>query len=71
MPIDYFGAQDTLSTPYGSFTIYRLDKLEKDGLTRLNRLPFSIRILLEFLLRRCNEKEVSRQDVHNLAAWTA
>jgi aconitate hydratase len=70
MPIDYFGAQDTLSTPYGSFTIYRLDKLEKDGLTRLNRLPFSIRILLESLLRRCNEKEVSRQDVHNLAAWT-
>ena len=71
MPLDFFGAQDILSTPYGNFIIYRLDRLEKDGLTRLNRLPFSIRILLESLLRRCNEKEVTRQDVLNLAAWTA
>jgi aconitate hydratase len=31
--------------------------------------PFSIRILLESLLRQCNEKEITHQDVINLAGW--
>jgi aconitate hydratase len=69
MPRDFFNARDTLKISTGSYSIYRLDKLEKDGLTKLDRLPFCIRMLLESLLRQCNEREVTRQDVQNVAAW--
>jgi len=67
--MDYFGAHDTLKTPYGAYTFYRLQRLEDQGLTHLELLPFSIRIMLEAVLRQCNEKEISHQDVINLAAW--
>ena len=69
MKTDTFAARDTLVTSHGRYTIYRLDRLEKAGLTRLSHLPFSIRIMLESLLRQCNDKEITRQDVINLAAW--
>ncbi len=69
MPKDYFGAKGTLKTPHGDYTYYRLEKLEKDGLTRLDRLPFSIRVMLESVLRQCNENEITHKDVTNLAAW--
>ncbi len=66
---DLFNARDTLKTKYGTYTYYRLDALEKAGLTDLKRLPFSIRILLEAALRQCNEREITREDVKNIAAW--
>jgi aconitate hydratase len=69
MSPDIFDTQDILKTPYGDYSIYRLDRLEAAGLTRLGRLPYSIRILLESILRQCNEKEITRQDVVNLAGW--
>jgi len=68
---DYFGATTTLRTSHGDILYYRLSKLEEDGLAHLERLPYSIRILLESLLRQCNEKEITRQDVLNLAGWEA
>ncbi len=68
---NYFNARDTLKTTGGSYTFYRLDKLERDGLVKLDRLPYSIRVLLESLLRLCNESEITRQDVINLAGWQA
>ncbi|GAB4504668.1 MAG: aconitate hydratase AcnA [Anaerolineales bacterium] len=67
---DFFGARDILQTKHGTYIYYRLDALEKAGLTRLERLPFSIRILLEAALRQCNEREITQQDVKNIAAWT-
>ncbi|HJW90660.1 MAG TPA: aconitate hydratase AcnA [Anaerolineales bacterium] len=70
MPQDYFKTRDTLITQSGSFAIYRLDRLEEQGLVQLDRLPFSIRIVLESVLRQCNEREITRQDVLNLAAWS-
>jgi aconitate hydratase len=66
---DYFNARDILRTPHADYVIYRLDQLEKDGLVQLDRLPFSIRVMLESLLRQCNDKEITRQDVINLAGW--
>jgi aconitate hydratase len=66
-----FGARETISTASGSYFYYRLSRLEELGLTRLDRLPFSIRLMLEALLRQCDEHEITRQDVINLAAWTA
>lgn len=64
-----FGARDILKTEYGNYSIYRLAKLEQDGLAQVNRLPFSIRIMLESLIRQCNGIEITRQDVVNLADW--
>jgi aconitate hydratase len=69
MPQDYFHSRDLLQTSHGSYVIYRLDRLEQQGLVNLQRLPFSIRIMLESVLRQCNEKEITFQDVKNLAAW--
>jgi len=70
MAQDYFGARGWLSTSHGRYVIYRLDKLEKAGLTKLDRLPFSIRVMLESVLRQCDERAITRQDVENLAGWT-
>lgn len=66
---DYFHARRILRTRYEDLVYYRLAKLEEDGLTQLDRLPFSIRIMLEGLLRQCNNVEITQQDVLNLAAW--
>jgi aconitate hydratase len=66
---DIFSAKDSLKTPHGTYTIFRLDRLERDGLTNIDRLPFTIRIILESLLRQYNGKEITHQDVINLCRW--
>ena len=68
---DLFNARDVLKVGDKSYVIFRLDALEKAGLTQLNRLPFSIRIVLEAALRQCNAREITQNDVKNIAAWTA
>lgn len=68
---DLFNARGQLKTAYGNYTIYRLDALEKAGLGNLSRLPYSIRVLLEALLRQVNDREITLQDLTNLAAWEA
>jgi aconitate hydratase len=69
MTQDFLKARDILKTPQGSYIIYRLDSLEKAGLVQLERLPFSIRIMLESVLRQCNDREITQQDVIHLAGW--
>ncbi len=59
------------SRPKGPIGFYSLQKLEAAGVGRVSRLPFSIRILLEAVLRNCDGYVVSEQDVHNLANWDA
>ena len=66
---DYFDSRSKVNVRGNELIYYRLGKLEEDGLTHLNRLPFSIRIMLEGLLRQCNGVEITQQDVLNLAAW--
>ena len=68
---DFFKARSILKVGDRQYVIYRLDVLEKAGLTRLERLPFSIRIMLEAALRQCNGREITEEDVRNIAAWTA
>ncbi|MBE3065980.1 MAG: aconitate hydratase AcnA, partial [Chloroflexi bacterium] len=70
MAQDFFKSRDVLSVGNKKYTIWRLDALEKAGLTKLNRLPFSIRIMLEAALRQCNDREITQEDVRNIAAWT-
>jgi aconitate hydratase len=68
---DPFGARDLFDTGHGTATLYRLSKLEEAGLGEISRLPFSIRVLLEAVLRNCDGFLVTEQDVKNLAAWNA
>ncbi|MBN2371488.1 MAG: aconitate hydratase AcnA [Vicinamibacteria bacterium] len=68
--IDPFGARDRLSTAGGIVAIHRLSALEKAGLApSLARLPFSVRVLLESLLRHCCGPLVSEEEVVRLARW--
>jgi aconitate hydratase len=69
MTQDFFNAREVLSTSHGDYVIYRLDKLEQAGLTKLIKLPFSIRVMLESVLRQCNDREITQADVRNLAGW--
>lgn len=71
MSFDPFGARDQFDTGHGTATIYRLSKLEDAGLGEISKLPFSIRVLLEAVLRNCDGFSVTEQDVKNLAAWNA
>jgi aconitate hydratase len=64
-----FNARDTLTTPYGTYTYYRLDALEKAGYTKLDKLPVSVRVLLEAVLRQKNDIDITAEDVTNLAGW--
>lgn len=52
----------------GETYYYALESLEKEGVN-LHALPFSIRILLESLLRNCDEKRIKASDVMRLAQW--
>ena len=66
---DPFHARDTFDTGAGRAGIYRLTALEDTGLTNLAALPYSIRVLLESVLRNCDGRQVAEDDVKNLAAW--
>ena len=68
---DPFSAKSTFNTGSGTAAIYRLSKLEDAGLGKISALPFSIRLLLEAVLRNCDGYEVTEADVKNLAAWHA
>lgn len=68
---DPFGARDTFETGQGPAGIYRLSRLEQVGLGNVSRLPFSIRILLEAVLRNCDGYIVAEEDVRSLARWNA
>jgi aconitate hydratase len=70
-PFDPFNARDTFDSGDGPLVIYRLSRLEEAGLGAISTMPFSIRVLLEAVLRNCDGFQVTEQDVKNLAAWNA
>ncbi|HMC66361.1 MAG TPA: aconitase family protein, partial [Gemmataceae bacterium] len=65
---DSFGARATLRVGDREFSIYRLDKIEKT-IPNAARLPFSIKILLENLLRTEDGRAVRAEDIEALAGW--
>jgi aconitate hydratase len=68
---DPFGTRDTIETSQGTVSIYRIARLEEQGLGTVSRLPYSMRILLESVLRNCDGYIVNEEDVQNLAGWSA
>ena len=65
-----FASRATLKSGNRTFTIYRLPALEAKGFN-LSRLPFSLKILLENLLRREDGVNVTASDIEFLAKWDA
>lgn len=64
-------SRDTLSTRAGDLAIFRLDRLEGDGVGSVSSLPFSVRVLLEAALRNLDGYQVREEDVETLANWNA
>src|SRR5579884_2525751 len=63
-----FGSRSTLRAGNKEYEIYRIDALDKQGIST-KHLPYSLRILLENLLRTEDGRAVKAEDVKNLAAW--
>ena len=70
MPHNLHGSLQQFRTAGGkSGQLYSLPSLEKAGLGRISRLPVSIRIVLESVLRNCDGKKITEEHVRQLAAW--
>lgn len=64
-----FGTRDSLRINGYSYSIFRLDQLEKKGLGKVNHLPFSIKILLESLLRHEDGFVTTAENINQLLKW--
>ncbi|MCB1140371.1 MAG: aconitate hydratase, partial [Leptospiraceae bacterium] len=61
----------SLKTSSGEVKIHRLDIIEKEGLGSLDKLPFSIRVLLETAIRNLDGYRVEEDDVKSVASYNA
>ena len=66
-----FGSLSTLSTSGGSVKYHALSALSKAGVGHLEKLPYSIKVMLESLLRNVDNFVVNEEDVTRLAGWNA
>ena len=64
-----FGTRSILTTDEGPLTCYSLSLLEQAGFSGIDRLPYSIRILLENLLRHEDGFLVTSRDIEKMALW--
>ena len=72
MSHNLFNTRQTFKTGTGADGVfYSLPQLEKEGVAEVSRLPISIRIVLESVLRNLDEKKVQEKDVRNVANWGA
>jgi aconitate hydratase len=65
-----FPSKDRLHTSAGEVTFYRLAALQREGIVGLDRLPYSIRVLLENLLRHEDGEIITAEDILALARWS-
>src|SRR5919109_3169268 len=67
-----FGARRTLSSDEVTAEYYSLGELAKQGIVaNLDRLPFTVKVLLENVLRHCDDARACEDDVLALARWNA
>ena len=67
---DSFGAKGTLDVNDTSYEIYRLDAVQGDGLD-VDSLPYSLKVLLENLLRTEDGEDITADDIRAVAGWDA
>ena len=66
---DSFKAKKTLKVGAKTYTYYNLKAAEKNGLTGISRLPYSMKVLLENLLRHEDGRTVTKDDIQAVADW--
>src|SRR6202522_1526717 len=69
MSVNSFNSKSTLKVGSKEYEIYRLDAPDKQGISTAH-LPFSLRILLENLLRTEDGRNVTKEEIRALASWT-
>ncbi|WP_375615583.1 MULTISPECIES: aconitate hydratase AcnA [unclassified Bartonella] len=67
--IDSFNCRRTLNVGGKEYTYYSLIEAEKNGLEGISRLPFSMKVILENLLRFEDGRTVKKEDILNVAKW--
>ena len=67
--LDSFNCERELSVRGGTYTYFDLKEAEKNGLKGISKLPRSLKVLLENLLRHEDGKTVKKEDIHAIADW--
>src|SRR3974377_820268 len=67
--LDSFNCRKTLKAGNKTYIYYSLPVAEKHGLKGVSRLPFSMKVLLENLLRNEDGQTVTKQDIEAVGAW--
>ncbi len=67
--LDSFKCRTTLKVDDQEYVYYNLEAAEKNGLEGVSRLPFSMKVLLENLLRYEDGRTVTKEDVASIAEW--
>ncbi|MCW2769239.1 MAG: acn, partial [Aeromicrobium sp.] len=70
MAVDSFNSKDSLTVGDASYDYYRLGAVEGEGLD-VSTLPFSLKVLLESLLRTEDGADITKADIEALAGWDA
>src|SRR5690606_15046398 len=67
--IDSFRSRKTLTVGDKEYVYYSLVEAERNGLAGVSRLPYSMKVLLENLLRNEDGRSVKKADIEAVAAW--
>src|SRR3954466_4687840 len=67
--LDSFKCAKTLTVGTKTYVYYSLPEAEKHGLRGISRLPFSLKVLLENLLRHEDGRTVTKEDIQGFAQW--
>ncbi|MCA0407529.1 MAG: aconitate hydratase AcnA, partial [Proteobacteria bacterium] len=69
MSLDSFKCRKTLSVDGKTYTYFSLPEAEKNGLRNVSKLPYSMKVLLENLLRFEDGRSVTKADIEAVSAW--
>ena len=69
MSLDSFKSRKTLKVGSKTYTYFSLKAAEKNGLAGISKLPYSLKVLLENLLRHEDGRSVTKADIEGIANW--
>ena len=69
MSLDSFKSRKTLKVGSRTYIYFSLKAAEKNGLAGISRLPYSLKVLLENLLRHEDGRSVTKADIAGIAKW--
>ncbi len=69
MSLDSFKSKKTLKVGSKTYTYFSLKAAEKNGLAGISKLPYSLKVLLENLLRYEDGRSVTKADIEGIAKW--